>query len=421
VINAGIGSHGYVHLLGPEANKFVFANSDAFGWREAFQALVLVDGPTALIVSDGEDHRRRRSLVQPALHHRQVERYVEVMAANADSVIDTWRVGQRLDVYQEFRRAIRRSTIQSLFGRRMAGHEEFFGEQLQPLLDLTDRLPQPIAWQRRIHSPLWRRAITARERVDELVDAEVAGARTQNADADADENVLATLVNGRTDRAEPLSDAEVRDQVVSLIAAGYETASAAMAWAIYALLNTPGVWNRAADEVCQSVGDRHPSAADLKGLVYLNGVVQETLRLYPPAVISARKLTRELHFGRHRIPPGRVLLFSPYVTHRLPELWAEPRRFVPDRWDPAAPRYRKAAPHEFLPFGGGPHRCTGSVMATTEMTVMLARLLARTSLRLPAQRIRATGFAAMRPRNGLLADVTRLTAEAERRATETTQ
>jgi len=178
VINAGIGSHGYVHLLGPEANKFVFANSDAFGWREAFQALVLVDGPTALIVSDGEDHRRRRSLVQPALHHRQVERYVEVMAANADSVIDTWRVGQRLDVYQEFRRAIRRSTIQSLFGRRMAGHGEFFGEQLQPLLDLTDRLPQLIAWQRRIHSPLWRRAITARERVDELVYAEVAGART---------------------------------------------------------------------------------------------------------------------------------------------------------------------------------------------------------------------------------------------------
>src|SRR6185437_508982 len=130
-------------------------------------------------------------------------------------------------------------------------------------------------------------------------------------------------------------------------------------------------------------------------LTYLNGVVHETLRLYSPGVISARRVMRALEFDGHRIPAGRLLIFSAYVTHRQPELWPEPTEFRPQRWDPEASDYRKPAPHEFIPFSGGLHRCVGSVMATTEMTVMLARLIARTTLRLPAQRIRAANLAAL--------------------------
>jgi cytochrome P450 len=96
LINAGVGRHGYTYLLGPEANKFVFANADAFSWRETFQNLALVDGPTALIVSDGDDHRRRRSVVAPGLRHRQIQDYVQTMVSSIDAVIDGWRPGQRL-------------------------------------------------------------------------------------------------------------------------------------------------------------------------------------------------------------------------------------------------------------------------------------------------------------------------------------
>ncbi|GFG64848.1 hypothetical protein MKUB_23380 [Mycobacterium kubicae] len=95
VISTGVGSHGYTYLLGPEANKFVFANAEAFSWRETFENLVPVDGPTALIVSDGEDHRRRRSVVAPGLRHRQIQDYVDTMVSNIDAVIDTWQVGER--------------------------------------------------------------------------------------------------------------------------------------------------------------------------------------------------------------------------------------------------------------------------------------------------------------------------------------
>ncbi|MGO9925587.1 MAG: cytochrome P450 [Mycobacterium sp.] len=402
VINSGIGRHGYTYLLGPEANKFVFANAGAFSWRRTFENLAIVDGPTALIVSDGADHRRRRSVVAPGLRHGKIQDYVQTMVSTFDTVIDRWRPGQRLDIYQQCRSAVRRSTAESLFGPRIAAHSDFLGEQLQPLLDLTHQLPQVMHMQRWAKTPAWRRAMTARRRINDLIDALIADARTAPR---PDDHMMTMLINGRGDEGYALSDDEIRDSIVSLVTAGYETTSGAMAWAIYTLLSLPGAWDTAADEVQRVLGGRPPTAGDLAALTYLDGVVHETLRLYPPGVISARRVMRDLWFDGHRIRAGRLLIFSPYVTHRLPELWPDPTEFRPQRWDPSTPDYRKPAPHEFIPFSGGLHRCIGAVMATTEMTVMLARLVARTKLRLPAQRIRAHHPAALSPRPGLTVEI----------------
>jgi cytochrome P450 len=402
VINSGVGRCGYTYLLGAEANKFVFANADAFSWRETFQSLAIVDGPTALIVSDGADHQRRRSVVAPGLRHREIQNYVQTMVSNIDTVIDGWRPGQRLDIYQQFRSAVRRSTAESLFGPRIAAHSDFLGAQLQPLLNLTHQLPQVMHVQRWANTPAWRRAMAARTRINNLIDAQVAEARTTPR---PDDHMLTMLINGRGDEGYALSDDEIRDSIISLITAGYETTSGAMAWATYTLLTLPGAWDAAADEVNRVLGDRPPAADDLAALTYLNGVVHETLRLYTPGVISARRVMRDLWFDGHRIRAGRLLIFSPYVTHRIPEVWPEPREFRPLRWDPGSPDYRKPAPHEFIPFSGGLHRCIGAVMATTEMTVMLARLVARTRLRLPPQRIRAHNLAALSPRPGLTVEI----------------
>jgi cytochrome P450 len=402
VINSGLGGLGYTYLLGAEANKFVFANADAFSWQEAFQVLVPVDGPTALVVSDGADHRRRRSVVAPALHHRKVGEYVPIIAANADAVIDRWQTGQRIDIYDSLRRAVRRSIAECLFGSRIAEHADFLGEQLQPLLDLTYRPAQVTRVQQWTNSPGWRRAAAARARIDDFVDSQVADARTHPT---PDDQLLATLIAGRPDEGQPLTNNEMRDQIVSLIAAGYETTSGALAWAIYALLTVPGAWDSAATEVARVLDAGPPTAQNIGGLTYLNGVVQETLRLYSPGVISARKVKRDLQFDGHRIRAGRTLIFSAYVTHRISDVWPEPEQFRPQRWDPDSPHYRRPAPHEFIPFSAGLHRCVGSAMATTEMTVMLARLVARTTLLLPSQRIRARNFAALRPWPGLTVEV----------------
>ena len=405
VINAGIAGLGYTYLLGPQANKFIFANADAFSWQDAFQILVPVDGPTALVVSDGAEHRRRRSVVAPALHHRQVGDYVPIIAANADAVINRWQPGQRIDIYDSLRTAVRRSIAECLFGTRIADHADFLGEQLQPLLALTHRPPQLMRIQQRIGSPGWRRAMAARARIDSFVDRQVADARIHPR---PDDRLLTTLITSRPDDGQPLNHNEIRDQIVSMITAGYETTSGALAWAIYALLNVPDAWNKAAAEAGQVLGTGPPTAQNLRALTYLNGVVQETLRLYTPGVISARKVKRDLQFGGQRIRAGRLLIFSPYVTHRIGDVWAEPEEFRPERWDPDSPHYRRPAPHEFIPFSAGLHRCVGSAMATTEMTVMLARLVVRTTLRLPVQRIGARNFAALRPWPGLTVEVSQV-------------
>jgi hypothetical protein len=267
---------------------------------------------------------------------------------------------------------------------------------------MTHLLPQLMQLQRRLNSPAWRRAMAARTRINDLIDAQIADARSEPR---PDDHMLAMLINGRGEEGYALDDNEIRDQIISMITAGYETTSGALAWAAYTLLTLPGAWDAAADEVHRVLGDRPPTAADLDALTYLNGVVQETIRLYSPGVISARRVMRDLWFEGHRIPAGRLLIFSAYVTHRLPELWPEPMEFRPQRWHPGSPEYRKPAPHEFIPFSGGLHRCIGAVMATTEMTVMLARLVARTRLRLPAQRVRAANLAALSPHPGLTVEI----------------
>ncbi|WP_199434674.1 cytochrome P450 [Qaidamihabitans albus] len=403
VVRLAAGSRRFAYLLGPEANRFVFANDDLFRVREAFAGLVPVDGPTSLIVSDGADHRRRRRLVQPAMHHRRVGGYLRIMADNADAAVGGWASGKRIDAYLAFRAAIRRSTLRSLFGPRLALAADELAADLQPLLDLVDHLPDVITLHRRLRTPLWRRAAAARARVDARIHAEIGRARAHG--TDADEHVLAELVHGRTGDGTGLSDDEVRDQMVTLIAAGYETTSAAMAWTIYTLGTHPEARARARREVTIVLGDRPPEPEDLKRLPYLQAAVSEALRLYPPAVLSARHAAADFELAGQHIRAGTTVLYSPYFTHRSEQVYPGARDFRPERWLTADDEPRRPPPHEYLPFGGGAHRCIGSTMATTELCVMLARLLARHDYRIPPQRLSATGFAAMRPRHGLLIDI----------------
>lgn len=384
----GVGRTRLVFLLGPAANEFVFARSELFRWREAFEALVVVDGETALIVSDGTDHQRRRRLVAPAFGRRAIEGYTTTMHGVIDAAIDAWRPGQVFDLYAALRRVIRRITIEVLFGPRLAADEPELGRLLQVSLAVIER-PPPIQQLQRLGAPSWRRAVAARAEVARRVRAEIEHRRGRPGEQHPD--VLTRLIAARDEEGGGggLSDVEITDQVISLIAAGYETTSAAAGWAMHAMLADPDV-GRAVRESPSGSGWRYP-----------DGVVSETLRLHPPAVISARHVAIPFEFAGTRVPAGATLLFSPYLTHRLPELWPDPLRFDPARWDPARPGYRRPAPHEFLPFGAGPHRCVGAAFATTELAVLLDRIAQRTTLRLePATDMTPVSLTAMRPRHG---------------------
>lgn len=405
VVELGIGPLRYVYLFGREANEMVLADRpEAFSWHDAFKPLEVVDGPTALVLSDGEEHRRRRRLVQPAFHKRRIDSYIELMAAEADRAIDAWVPGRRIDVYTDLRAAVRRIVIRSLFGDELGHQAETLGDRLERPLAYIQRLPTS---RRDLNLPgfEYRRVLADMKLAHDVVQAEVARRRASG-DGNGDDgggagDVLAMLLEARDEDGSGLSDGEIRDQVMSLIAAGYDTTSAAAGWAVYDLLRHPDAWEHAATEVAEVVGDRSVRADDIPRLTYLDGVVNEVLRIHSPAVVAGRRSVEDVELHGHTIPAGRMVLYSAYVTHRLLELWPEPEAFRPERWDPTAPGYIEPAPYSWVPFGGGYRRCIGFAMATLELKVLLVQLLRRVDLALEEDDIRPFGIATMMPSGGV--------------------
>ena len=190
----------------------------------------------------------------------------------------------------------------------------------------------------------------------------------------------------------------MRDQVVSLIAAGYETTSAAVGWILWAALSNAGVWGRLRAEV----GPDPIDAERLRALPYLDGVVSESLRLWPPGAVAGRRLQKPIEAAGLRVPAGLTALYSPYVTQRLPELWPDPLAFRPERWDKTDPSYVEPVPLSYLPFGAGPRRCIGFAFALTEIKVLLAEAVRTVDLDLLTRdEPQRESVASLRPKGGV--------------------
>jgi cytochrome P450 len=190
---------------------------------------------------------------------------------------------------------------------------------------------------------------------------------------------------------------------MTILMAGHETSAGALAWTLHALARHPEVTERIRAEVLKVHGEDAPGAADLERLVYTRAVLQESLRLFPPAPWLSRPAAVPDRIGGYEVPAGSILLFSPYVVHCDPSHWPEPERFDPDRFL-AAGSARRPAYHHF-PFGGGPHACIGHHFAMTEMLVVLATLAARLDFRPPAGGAlpaRAQALVTLRPVGGRL-------------------
>lgn len=397
VCTYGSGPLRVTFMFGPEANEFIFRNAGLFRWRGGFETLIPLAGETALLVSDGPGHDRRRELVLPAFHRTRLDAYLGVLRENVDALVDDWRPGQEVNVYDAFRPLVRRSTVRGFFGPSLAAAERSgLGADLELALGALNHSPPKQRLLQRVPNPIWRRAEAAIARIDRRVLAEIIRRRS----GEAGEDILGLLLDSGE-----MSDDELRDMVVSLIVASYDTTSSALAWAVYALWSSRDSLRRARSEVRTVLGDRPPSLADLRDLTYLDWVTSEVLRLYPPAMAGARQAAEPFTFAGHRVRAGEMVVFSQYVTHRLPRLWVDPDRFWPERWDRDRPGYRRPSSYEYLPFGVGARRCLGSNLARAEITLTLARLLQRTELDLLSRDVEPDGFTAMSPRGGVRARV----------------
>jgi cytochrome P450 len=352
-----------------------------------------------LLLSEGAFWRRQRRIAAPAFQHKRITGFLDAMSADAETTAVRWH-GRRepFDVAAEMMGLTLSIIAHTMFSSDVSGQIEtvrhLMDEVVAQRVNLLDLFGLS-RWLPRRNSKHYRAAIRA---FDAIVVRLIAERRANGADRD---DLLAMLLAARDpETGEGMSDKQLRDEILTIFVAGHETTANALSWTWYLLAQDTKAEAKLHAELDMVLGGRAPRFADLAELKYTRMVLEEALRLYPPAHTIARTAVKEDWIGGVRIPPGAAVFISIYATHRNPTLWPEPERFDPERFAPdaAARRHRFA----YLPFGGGPRICIGNGFAMAEAQVILATIAQRYRLRLaPDHEVKPVGLVTLRSKHGI--------------------
>lgn len=389
-----------VFMLGPEANHFVtVGHPENFHWRESsFGDLIPLLGDGLLTV-DEDYHDRARAIMMPAFHREQVAVAAEAMTIEADRAIDALPVGEVVDVYEWMRNLAMRIAMRALLGLDPdeAGKGAAAAHHFERALGYYG-IDFGLRLLRGPGTP-WRRLVSSREVLDEIVFAEIARRRAQPDPRRRD--ILSLLCGVRGAGGEEFSDREIRDQVMTLMFAGHDTSTSTLTFMLHELARHPEGTRRLREEQDRVLAGETPTAPQLeKEMPYLEMVLDEVLRLYPPAWIGPRRVVREFEFGGCSVPKGAYLNYCSWASHRLPEVFPQPEAFIPERFA----RERKAALPRgaYVPFGGGSRICIGKRFGQTEVKLVATKLLQRLRLEsLPGRTMTIRQMPTLSPRGGL--------------------
>lgn len=384
-----------VFMIGPAANhRILVSHANDFTWRDgAFSDLIPLLGD-GLLTIDGEFHRRSRRIMLPAFHRERIAAALATMEEEIERAVAPWRPGERVDVYAWARRLALRVAMRALFGLEPDRHRDG--------LDPAHEFERALAfygreyWLQVLRGPRtpWAALTDARRKLDALILGEIGRRRRSGARG---EDLLSLLLDAEDEDGARLSDAHVRDEVMTLLFAGHDTTTATVAFLFYELARHPDV----AEAIAAELPER-PSYGDLMGgeLTQLERALDETLRLYPPAWIGPRRAVRTFDFEGRTVPEGVPVNYSSWVTHRLPDVWEEPDAFRPERF---APENRAALPKgAYVPFGGGSRQCIGMRFGQLEIKAIAARILRAHRLELePGYRLEIRQTPTLGPKRGM--------------------
>ena len=387
----------------PAALRELFAMpTDHFRWGHKFNALGFIVGKASMIVSDGDDHSRRRASVQTGFSRRRLNGWIPTIVERTDRMIDRLTASlagdeRKVDLYPFGRELVLEIVVRSMFGEGLAARAAEIGELFErPQAYLESpairQFPHPFPATAR-----WR-ARADRRAIDAIIDSQIATLRAHPSTDPLD--VLAALVADDT-----LSDGEIRDQVVTLIGAGYDTTAASLSWMFWCVSHEPGLWQRLrneADEVFGPLG--HAPVVDAPTLARLdlaNRVMRETTRLHPAGVLSPREAARDVIVGGYRIPRGTLILWSAHLAGRDPRAWGDPLQFDPGRFLTPSDDQKALADIAWVPFGRGARNCIGFALAQMELTLIIARIAQRLDITATASQLpRPVGMVVNRPAGG---------------------
>lgn len=349
-----------------------------------------------LITLRGTKHRQRRRMLQPAFHHNRIAGYADIMRRLAEARAGSWTDGRRIAADVEMMELAMAVVGQTLFS--MDFDQDAVDDVVRSLPILLDgirrRLLAPTDLLERLPTAGNRRFNAAIRRIHEVVDRIIAEYRRTGVDHGDLASMMLLVRDEET--GEGLSDLQVRDEVLTMLAAGTQTTATTIAWALHTMSIRNDIQDHAHVEIRDVLGDRAVTFDDLERLDYLKRVLSETLRLYPPAWLLSRSAAVEVTLGDQVLPAGASIFFSPYTVHRDPSIFPEPEQFDPDRWQ--GERAKDIPRPAFIPFGAGNRQCLGEGFAWVEATVVLATILARWRVRpVAGQTIRKVPLATLVP------------------------
>ena len=358
-------------------------------------------GDNSLTLMDGSAHKQERKLLMPPFHGEKVKYYAEAIAKITEEVASEWQVNKPF-IARDVSQAITIKVImQTVFG--LNSGEKY--RQIKPLLvDMLKVMASPIkssfiffkflqldlgAW-----SP-WGNYIRNRRKIYDLLQAEIEDRRAHPEKLGDD--ILSLMMSATDEAGQPISDDQLKDELITLLIAGHDTTATALAWAFYWLEKNPQVKEKLLHEI-DSLGE-HPDPIALSRLPYLTAVCQETLRLYPIAITAFARVAKEdIEIMGLKFAAETTVVANIYSTHHREDLYPNSKEFKPERF-----LERQYSPYEFLPFGGGVRMCLGYALAMLEMKLAIATIVSQYNLQLadnkPIKPMRRG--ATMTPSNGV--------------------
>lgn len=350
---------------------------------------------SSLLLADSDSWLHQRKLMLPAFHKERLDQYAMAMAEESERVIATWQPGQRRDIHSDMMQLTLQIVTRTLFGLDFSNGVDVTERLISTLMDeFNERIASPFRFRYPLPSLRTFRVYRAMRELDEIAYTAIRE-RRQNPGSD----LMSMLIAAVDEQGMPMTDREVRDACLAVFFAGHETTACLLSWTWYLLSARPDIEEKLLAELRGLDGQATQSPAMLvERLPYMQNVLNEVLRLYPPAYAFGRRAMRDTVVGTHPVKAGQTVVMSPWAMHRDPRFWDEAEKFNPDRWrNGLASRLPKFT---FFPFSSGPRRCVGSSFAMLEATIAAAAILPRFRLTSPP-RVEPAPSITLRPGGGM--------------------
>lgn len=408
VVRFKFGPFDYYLVNDPNVVKHVLVdNPKGYTKSRNYLGLKVVLGE-GLLTSEGDHWRRQRKLAQPAFHRDKLAGFANQMSTATRDMLSRWTREGGTDafcIHAEMMRLTFRIVGLTLFSSDVDGDAKGVGQALEVAMhwanDHAESFVRVPPW---IPTPANVRFKRAKRTLDDVVFRLIAERRdAAKKSGDFGSDLLGMLMAATEDGGavgSGMDDQQLRDEIITMILAGHETTANLLSWTFYLLSKHPEVERRVRDEAQRVLGDRDPVLEDMKGLEYTRMVLEEALRLYPPAWVFERQAVVADELGGYRIEPGAIVGLCPYVLHRHPDHWENPEGFDPERFRPE--RADKRPRYAYLPFGGGPRTCVGNHFAMMEAQILLSMIVREHRLELePSHSVVLDPVITLRPKHGI--------------------